>query len=277
MVAGGWFKIHRALVHHELWLSETFTRGQAWVDLIMLANHKEGFIRRRGIRITVKRGQVGYSYDELARRWRWSKGKVIRFVQELKKDERISFETELKNVAVTTLITITNYEQYQGSGNENDTVNGNVNGPKIELKTVLEQEKKKEEEVESLPRQELGRGSGAKDFYLTKKKRKLTGKRLEAFKQFWTIFNYKHAKAEAADAWLDIPMLTDQIVSDILTAAEAEAKRRPSLIDRGRSPIYPQGWLSGRRWEDEAYHHQHDPAREKASLEYIKKLEELMP
>jgi hypothetical protein len=121
LIPGGWIKLHRVLAYHELWLREKFTKGQAFTDLIMLANYKTGVIRRRGIKITVKRGQVGYSYDELARRWRWSKGKVIRFLNELKLDERIVLETELKNIAVSTLITITNYEQYQGNGNEDDT------------------------------------------------------------------------------------------------------------------------------------------------------------
>jgi len=53
------------------------------------------------------------------------------------------------------------------------------------------------------------------EFYLTKKKRKLKGKRLETFNKFWEIFNYKRGRAEAADSWLDIAVLTDAIVADI--------------------------------------------------------------
>ncbi|MCM0083959.1 hypothetical protein L4X63_20460 [Geomonas sp. Red32] len=138
----GWIKLHRALTDHDLWLGDVFTRGQAWVDLLMLANHRPGHIRRRGIRVSVNRGQVGYSQEAIAQRWRWSRGKVIRFLTELKRDERISLETELKNVAVTALITITNFDQYQGNGTEDDT----ENGPKTEPKTVLEQECKEGKE-----------------------------------------------------------------------------------------------------------------------------------
>jgi hypothetical protein len=88
-------------------------------------------------------------------------------------------------------------------------------------------------------------------FYLTKKKRKLTGKRLETFNKFWEVFNYRRGKAEAADAWLDIPTLTDSIVSDILLGAKAEAMARQRLIDSGRTPKMAQGWITARRWEDD--------------------------
>jgi len=89
------------------------------------------------------------------------------------------------------------------------------------------------------------------EFYLTKKKRRLEGKRLETFDKFWDIFNYKKGRADAADAWLDIPTLTDTIVADILLGAKAEAMRRQRLIDAGRTPKMAQGWITARRWEDD--------------------------
>jgi hypothetical protein len=92
------------------------------------------------------------------------------------------------------------------------------------------------------------------EIYITRRKRKLKGKRLETFLKFWDIFGstckYKLGKAGAADAWLDIPTLTDKIVSDIYLGAKAEAMRRQRLIDAGRTPIWAQGWITGRRWED---------------------------
>jgi hypothetical protein len=47
---------------------------------------------------------------------------------ELKNMGMIFTETALKNVAVTSLITITNYDQYQGGGTEDDTEDRTVNG-----------------------------------------------------------------------------------------------------------------------------------------------------
>ena len=80
------------------WLAEPFTRGQAWVDLLLLANHKEGFIRRRGVLVAVERGQVGYSEEALAARWKWSKGKVRRFLSELARLSRVSRKISKKTV-----------------------------------------------------------------------------------------------------------------------------------------------------------------------------------
>lgn len=91
------------------------------------------------------------------------------------------------------------------------------------------------------------------EFYLTKKKRKLTGKRLESFLIFWKNFNYSQGKAEAADSWLDIPELTISLCEKINLAAEIEAKRRPELELAGKTPKMAQGWISSRRWEDEIY------------------------
>jgi len=88
-------------------------------------------------------------------------------------------------------------------------------------------------------------------FFLTKRKRKLSGKRLETFNAFWDAFGYKAGKAEAADAWLDIPALTGSVVSRIVAAAKKEAARRTGLRAEGKTPKMAQGWLSGRRWEDE--------------------------
>lgn len=90
-------------------------------------------------------------------------------------------------------------------------------------------------------------------FYTTKSGKKLSGKRLESFNLFWSTFNYKKGKAPAADSWLKIPKLTDSIVKKIIAAAKIEADNRPALIKSGGSPKWAQGWLTDRRWEDEAY------------------------
>jgi len=92
-----------------LWLSEPFTRGQAWVDLLMLANHREGSTWKRGILIKVHRGQVAASENELADRWKWSRSKVRNFLKLLQNEQMIRQQKS----AVTSTISITNYDRYQ--------------------------------------------------------------------------------------------------------------------------------------------------------------------
>jgi uncharacterized phage protein (TIGR02220 family) len=138
----GWIKLHRKIVDNPLWLSEPFTKAQAWVDLLLLANHKDGHIRKRGVLVTVERGQVGYSEEALAERWKWSRGKVRRYVVELARlsqvSRKISKKTVQKKTSVSSFISITNYEAYQMNGTEDGTENGR--------KTVQEQEEKERKE-----------------------------------------------------------------------------------------------------------------------------------
>jgi hypothetical protein len=119
----GWIKLHRASFSNAMYFSETFTRWQAWCDLLLLANHKEKWVRIRGIKVLIKRGQTGFSMPELAIRWRWSKGKVIRFLNELEIEQQIVLQ---KN-NVTTLISITKYSSYQDSDTANEFASDTAN------------------------------------------------------------------------------------------------------------------------------------------------------
>ena len=42
--SSGFAPVYRSLSEHPLWLGEPFTRGQAWVDLLMLVNYKDSRI-----------------------------------------------------------------------------------------------------------------------------------------------------------------------------------------------------------------------------------------
>jgi len=124
----GWIRLYRSSFNNRLYFSEPFTRWQAWCDLLLLANHKSGMFRVRGIKVEILRGQTGYSAVELADRWRWSRGKVNRFLIELKDEHQI---VQQKN-NVTTLVSIVNYEKYQTGG----TANGTLVGTLVEQETV---------------------------------------------------------------------------------------------------------------------------------------------
>jgi len=118
-VQRGYVKLWRRLKDSDFWMSEKFTRPQAFIDLIMLANHKDSYFVARGRRITVLRGQLAYSEVTLSERWRWSRGKVRRFLDELESEIEQKIVQQKNNV--TTLITILNYKQYQGNGTADGT------------------------------------------------------------------------------------------------------------------------------------------------------------
>lgn len=118
----GWIKLYRQILDSDLWLEEKFTRGQAWIDLLMLATHKESSFRKRGIKIHLYRGQVGKSLDELSKRWRWSIGKVKRFLVELENETQIV----INNNNVNQIITIVNYDKYQVISNAIEYADSNT-------------------------------------------------------------------------------------------------------------------------------------------------------
>lgn len=113
----GWIKLHRKIVESPAYFSEPFCRNMAWIDLLLLANHNDKFFRVRGIRVDISTGQVGYTSESLAKRWKWSRGKVSRFLNELQKDKQI---VQQKN-NVTTLISISKYKEYQTGGTAKST------------------------------------------------------------------------------------------------------------------------------------------------------------
>jgi hypothetical protein len=136
MENSGWIKLHRAIMDHPDWLSEPFTKAQGWVDILLLANHKVGHIRKRGILIEVQRGQVGYSEETLAARWKWSREKVRRFLGRLGADGQISRKPVQQNPKLSSLITITNYDLYQSSETTNETTEKHQTVQEQELKNV---------------------------------------------------------------------------------------------------------------------------------------------
>lgn len=144
----GWIKYHRSSFENKLYFSEPFTRWQAWMDLVLLANHKEGIIRKRGVKLIVERGQIGHSEVTLAKRWGWSRGKIRRFLDELKMEHQIVQQ----KTNVTTLITVVNYSQYQND--ETDIVQQtdskrytNKNEKNNTLVLVKQNDKKNEKEI----------------------------------------------------------------------------------------------------------------------------------
>lgn len=105
----GYILLYRKIIDNPYYFSEPFTHSQAWIDMLLIANHKSGYIYKRGVKIEVKRGQIGYDSKSLSSRWKWSRGKVLRFLDELEIDQQI---VQQKN-NLTTLISICNYDSYQ--------------------------------------------------------------------------------------------------------------------------------------------------------------------
>lgn len=106
---GGFIKLWRKIVNNSFWTADRFSRGQAWVDLLILANYEPKTARMRGINVRMRRGQLALSKVSLAKRWGWNERTVSRFLSELESEGMI----QTKSGNITTIISICNYNQYQ--------------------------------------------------------------------------------------------------------------------------------------------------------------------
>ena len=107
----GWIKLYRRILECFLWLDdEPFCKRAAWIDLLLLANHRNKQIMFDGKPLIIRRGQYLTSVRKLSSRWGWSKDKTLRFLKILEMQQMIHRESDNKR----TLLTIVNYEVYQG-------------------------------------------------------------------------------------------------------------------------------------------------------------------
>lgn len=131
MADKGWIKLHRQLQESPFWYGSKFTKGQAWVDLLLSANHSEKKILFNGEMVDIKRGQYLTSMVKLAEKWQWNRKTVSAFLSVLQKEGMITKVAD----NTKTLITIENYEVYQcfdeTDGQPIGQLSGQLNGQPI--------------------------------------------------------------------------------------------------------------------------------------------------
>lgn len=242
----GHIKLFRKLKKSSFYKDSIYVH--VWVHLLLSANWSEKRIKLDGSDqfIDIKPGQFLTSRTKLSAELGINRSKLERILNALKSEQQIEQQTFSKY----RVISICNWSEYQQSEQQNE--------PQMSSKRAASEQQvstnnnNKNKKNNNLSASDDAAGGNEPDYFLTRRKRKLHGKRLDTFNQFWEAFDFKRGKAEAADAWLDIPALTDKEVAKILLAAKAESIRRPSIMAEGRIPKMAQGWISGRRWEDEA-------------------------
>lgn len=92
----GWIKLHRKITDHWLWEDKPFARGQAMIDLLILARYNDQSKYIDGNLETVERGSVITSIRRLCDRWGWSNSKVVKFLKTLENDSIIHVKSDTK-------------------------------------------------------------------------------------------------------------------------------------------------------------------------------------
>lgn len=105
----GWIKLYRSITDNGIYSVKPFDKCHAWIDLLLLAEHKTHKKIWRGKMTEFKRGDVCLSIERLAERWGWSRGKVERFLSNLNDEEMVSLNVHRNR----TVITIVKYDDFQ--------------------------------------------------------------------------------------------------------------------------------------------------------------------
>lgn len=112
----GWISLNRSMRDHWIWADKRkFSKAEAWIDLLMSANHQEAKVLIKGKLITCKRGDTLQSLETLGAKWTWKRDAVRRFLKLLENDGMIRYA----NATVTSHISICNYDTYQSQQKPN--------------------------------------------------------------------------------------------------------------------------------------------------------------
>ena len=122
----GFIKLYRKIEDSTMWLNneEPFDSRSAWVDLILMANHKDNSFLMGMQKINIKRGQKWTSSIKLSNRWGWNRRKVMKYLRLLETEGMIYLEVTNRGL----LITIVNYGIYQDFSKGERTAKGTADG-----------------------------------------------------------------------------------------------------------------------------------------------------
>lgn len=110
MAYDGWISIHRKIQDNPIWSSnKPFDDRSAWIDLLLMANHKDKDVQIGSQIVTVKKGQRFTSIRKLALKWNWSRDRVSRYLEMLAQAGMIHKDS----IHNGTLLTIVKYDFFQ--------------------------------------------------------------------------------------------------------------------------------------------------------------------
>ena len=113
--------ISRDFFEHKLWKEKRiFSKAEAWLFLIKEARFSDSSVLDGNVSVDVKRGQLYNSLRFYGTAWGWSTRKVTNFLGLLSSEDMLKKETVEETGQ--TMITICNYDRYNGVAKGKETV-----------------------------------------------------------------------------------------------------------------------------------------------------------
>lgn len=140
---GGYYRVMRGTREHPFLREDgrEFSRSEAWLWLIEHAAWQPRAAARRHGAVHLERGQIAATVREIAKAWAWPKSRVDRFLVALAGHAmiRLSVSAGTRVYAISdrkqsysiSLITVCNYEKYQGAGSIAGARSEPDNGPGV--------------------------------------------------------------------------------------------------------------------------------------------------
>jgi hypothetical protein len=221
-MSNGWIKLHRKIQDNPIWDKPEQLR--AWIDLLLMATHKERTKFINGEEVILEQGEVDASFRYLSKRWNWSVGKVQRFLNLLKKCLMIEVKTDTGQ----NLVSICNYATYQIEENKNDT---QVGTPPIRNRYENKNVKKER-----------------KNIYV------------QEFEKLWSLVPKKVNKKKSYQKYILAVKKKDH--ETIYTSFKNQVLNNWKETDAQYTPAL-NVWLNGERWNDDIIKASEKPFKQK--------------
>ena len=225
----GYVLLQRMIMNSDIYplqKKRPFTRSEAWIDMILLAEYEDGRV--------LKRGQFNHSNRYLGKRWKWDKMKVHRFFKKLQSEQRISIHidtpsdtgsdtgSDTASDTPQTIVSILKYNDLQGYKKKSDTASDTDTDTDSDTQTDTNNN-------------------------VNNKRNKKINTYSVHFSEVWNIYPNKNGKKKAEEKYKSALKKTDR--QTILTAVENQIKYNWKDTDAKYIPMF-KTWLYGEQWDD---------------------------
>lgn len=232
----GFIKTYRKISTHWLWNIQPFSPGQAWIDLLMLAEYKPSKGIFRGGFYDLQPGQLVTSDQTLANRWGWTRKKARFFLQRLEKDEMLNNKRDNRK----SIITICNWGDYQGSYANEETTEWTSEGQLKGTVNGTQKEQQKPTVIRGSKTGQVIHNGQVEEQVKVYNNKECKNEKNKYFDEFWNIYDKKVDRSKALKLWnglleTEIKQILEYVPKYKLATPDKQFRKDPATFLRNRS------------------------------------------